>query len=73
MQFLNTRVPSGRVLGVIIANPQRKAVVTLTWALDSSFLVHFCNSNLYKETPPVSPLGVFLPFLTGKYIFLGGP
>lgn len=72
MQFLNTRVPSGRVLGVIIANPQRNAVFTLSWALDSSILVHFCNSNLYEETPRYS-LGVFPPFLTAKYIFLGGP
>lgn len=68
MQFLNTRVPSGRVLGVIIANPQHDAVYTLSWTLDSSFFVHFCNSNLYKEAPRY-PLGVSPPSLTAKSIF----
>lgn len=49
------KVPSGRVLVGIIANPQRSAVFTLSWALDSSVFVHFCNSNLYKETPRYPP------------------
>lgn len=72
MQFLNTRVPSGRVLGVRIANPQGNAVFTHSWALDSSFR----NSNLYKQNslppgiPLGTPLGVFSPFPHAKFFLV---